>query len=251
MIVYRDRLVTLICADYLKAEVEQADLIVTSPPYNLNKPYPQGDSLSWPEYMKWTLQWLRKAYRDLKPHGRICLNIPLDVSLNGYRPIYAHIVGLMLKVGFKYRTTIVWYESGVSKRTAWGSWLSPSAPHVIAPVEMIIVAYKQTWKRGETEKPDITRGEFIRWTHGVWKFSGEDPRRVGHPAPFPVELPRRCIKLFSYPGDLVLDPFAGSGTTLIAARMLGRRAIGVEISREYCETAKRRLLQLPLNMFNS
>jgi len=105
------------------------------------------------------------------------------------------------------------------------------------------VLYKLTWRKSKKGTSDITRDEFIEWTNGLWSFPGENPKRVGHPAPFPLELPKRCIKLFSYVGDLVLDPFLGSGTTCVAASLLKRRCIGVEINREYCETAKNRLIK--------
>src|SRR5712671_5605572 len=100
---------------------------------------------------------------------------------------------------------------------AWGTWRSASAPCVIAPVEMILVLYKRTWKKSRgLRRDDLTRDEFMAWTNGIWRFRGESKNRIGHPAPFPLELPRRCLKLFSFVGDTVLDPFMGSGTTLLA-----------------------------------
>lgn len=121
--------------------------------------------------------------------------------------------------------------------------MSATSPYVIAPVELIVVLYKYRWRKTSgSQKSDITREEFMAWTNGLWTFSGESKKRIGHPAPFPLELPTRCIKLFSFVGDTVLDPFAGSGTTLIAAAMLHRKAIGVEIDPTYGELAKRRIL---------
>jgi site-specific DNA-methyltransferase (adenine-specific) len=121
--------------------------------------------------------------------------------------------------------------------------MSASAPFVIAPVELIVVLYKKHWRKvSGSRKSDITRDEFIQWTNGLWTFKGESKKKIGHPAPFPIELPKRCIKLFSFVGDTVLDPFAGSGTTLIAATMLNRIGIGVEIDPQYCELSKRRIL---------
>ena len=140
-----------------------------------------------------------------------------------------------------YKSTIIWAEKNISKRTAWGSWMSASAPNVIAPVEVIIILYKQQWKKVKKGKSDILRDEFIKWTNGLWEFNGESKKRIGHPAPFPRELPKRCIKLFSYVGDVVFDPFAGSATTLIEAYLHDRIAIGVEISKDYCELAKKRI----------
>lgn len=119
--------------------------------------------------------------------------------------------------------------------------MSASAPFVIAPVEVIVVLYKKKWNKKHEGKSDITRDEFIEWTNGVWNFSGESRRKIGHPSPFPVELPKRCIKLFSFVGETVLDPFLGSGTTLIACLQTNRAGVGVEINRNYCELAVKRL----------
>ena len=121
--------------------------------------------------------------------------------------------------------------------------MSATAPHVIAPVELIVVLYKGEWKKKSGSlKSTITAQEFKEWTNGIWTFNGESKRKIGHPAPFPVELPYRCIKLFSYEDDIVLDPFAGSGTTLIAAMRTNRKSIGVDIEEQYCELAKNRVL---------
>jgi len=104
--------------------------------------------------------------------------------------------------------------------------------------------YKNSWKKtGGSKKNDITKEEFMQWTNGLWTFNGESKKRVGHPAPFPIELPRRCIKLFSFVGDIVLDPFLGSGTTLIASYLNNRKGIGVDIDKKYCDLAIRRLQQ--------
>lgn len=122
--------------------------------------------------------------------------------------------------------------------------MSARAPYVIAPVEMIVVLYKNKWrKKSGSGISDITKEEFIEWTNGVWSFSGESKKRVGHPAPFPIELPKRCIKLFSFVDDVILDPFLGSGTTLIACTLLNRKGIGIEIDEKYCEIAKKRLIE--------
>jgi site-specific DNA-methyltransferase (adenine-specific) len=109
------------------------------------------------------------------------------------------------------------------------------------PVEAILIMYKNRWEKTRKGKSDITRDEFIQWTNGVWNFSGESKRKIGHPAPFPVELPKRCIKLFTFQGDVVLDPFLGSGTTVIACQETDRIGIGVEINRDYCRLAAKRL----------
>ena len=221
---------------------ESVDLIVTSPPYNVSIPYATvRDDISYAEYLDFTRRWLGKALTLMKPDGRMCLNIPLDKNLGGQQSVYADILGLAKQAGWRYHATIIWNEQNISRRTAWGSWLSARAPYVIAPVETIAVLYRGSWKKGEAGRSDITRDEFIGWTNGVWTFSGEKRGRAQHPAPFPVELPTRCIKLFTYVGDTVLDPFMGSGTTLLACLSLRRRGIGVEIDAAYCEVAKKRL----------
>ncbi|MEM4540320.1 MAG: site-specific DNA-methyltransferase, partial [Archaeoglobaceae archaeon] len=200
------------------------DLIVTSPPYNVDIHYGSfRDNIPYENYLEFTEKWLRKALDLIKPDGRMCLNIPLDKSKGreeeGFQSVYADIVEIAKKVGWKYFSTIIWNESNISRRTAWGSWLSASAPYVIAPVEVIVLLYKEKWKKAKQGKSDVSREEFIEWTNGLWSFPGENRKRIGHPAPFPLELPMRCIKLFSFVGDVVLDPFLGSGTTLIACAL--------------------------------
>jgi site-specific DNA-methyltransferase (adenine-specific) len=227
--------------------IEEAsiDLIVTSPPYNVNIRYNSyDDRIPYSVYLEFTHKWIEKAYKLMKDDGRFCLNIPLDKNKGGQQSVYADIVKIAKDIGWKYHSTIVWNEQNISRRTAWGSWLSATAPYVIAPVEMIVVLYKKRWKKlSGSRKSDITRKEFMEWTNGVWNFMGESKKRVGHPAPFPVELPRRCIKLFTFVGDIVLDPFLGSGSTLIACALTNRKGIGVEIDKNYCEIAKKRLIE--------
>ena len=240
--------IIIICDDFLTTEyIEEnsIDLIVTSPPYNVDIHYGSfRDNIPYDKYLEFTREWLEKALDLVKPDGRMCLNIPLDKFKGGHQSVYADIVGIAKKVGWKYHSTIVWNEQNISRRTAWGSWLSASAPFVIAPVEMIVVMYKKRWKKASgSGVSDINRDEFIEWTNGVWNFPGENRKRIGHPAPFPVELPKRCVKLFSFVGDVILDPFLGSGTTLIACAMLKRKGIGVEIDKKYCELAKQRLIK--------
>lgn len=224
---------------------ESIDLIVTSPPYGVDVKYgTYDDSISYVAYLNFTEKWLSRCYDFAKPEGRFCLNIPLDKNKGGQQSVFADVVSIAKRVGWKYHSTIVWNEQNISRRTAWGSWMSASAPYIIAPVEMIAILYKKKWeKRNGTRKSDITREEFLEWTNGVWSFSGESKKRTGHPAPFPVELPRRCIKLFTFVDDTVLDPFMGSGSTLLACLKTDRVGIGVEISDRYCELAKTRLIK--------
>jgi site-specific DNA-methyltransferase (adenine-specific) len=204
------------------------------------------DRLPYNKYLEFTERWLAKAYELLKKDGRMCLNLPLDKSKGrdeaGFQSVYADIVNIAKNIGFKYFSTIIWNEGNISRRTAWGSWLSAKAPYVIAPVETIVIFYKTYWKKEKKGKSDLNKTEFMDWTNGLWTFSGESKKKVGHPAPFPLELPKRCIKLFSYIGDVVLDPFLGSGSTLIACKNFNRKGIGVEIDKKYCELAKQRIL---------
>lgn len=221
------------------------DLIVTSPPYNVDIAYStHNDQLEYAEYLDFTKKWIGKCYQLAKSDGRLCLNIPLDKNKGGQQSVCADITTIAKGQGWKYHSTIIWNEQNISRRTAWGSWLSASAPFVIAPVEVIVVLYKETWKKTSgSGLSDISRDEFMEWTNGVWTFGGESKKRIGHPAPYPVELPRRCIKLFSFVGDTVLDPFLGSGTTLIACSKTNRRGIGTDIAPAYCALAVQRLIK--------
>lgn len=221
------------------------DLIVTSPPYNVDIAYnSHDDKTAYGDYLEFTKKWIGKCYELTKTEGRFCLNIPLDKNKGGQQSVCADITTIAKSIGWKYHSTVIWNEQNISRRTAWGSWLSASAPFVIAPVEVIVVLYKDSWKKNSGSGiSDITRDEFMAWTNGVWTFNGESKKRIGHPAPFPVQLPRRCIKLFSFVGDTVLDPFLGSGSTLIAAFLTKRRGIGFEIDAGYCKLATERLFK--------
>lgn len=219
------------------------DLIITSPPYNIDIQYnSHNDGINYEQYLEFTKKWLEKCYHLAKEDGRLCLNIPLDKNKGGQQSVGADITNIAKKVGWKYHSTIIWNEGNISRRTAWGSYMSASAPYVIAPVELILVLYKNSWKKiSGSKKSDITKSEFIQWTNGIWNFNGESKKRIGHPTPFPLELPRRCIKLFSYVEDIIFDPFLGSGTTLIASYLNNRKGIGVEIDEDYCKLAINRL----------
>ena len=223
---------------------ESIDLIVTSPPYNLDIEYNSNDDwLAYKDYLNFTSQWLEKCFEWLKPDGRICINIPLVTNKGGPKPISSDLTQRSMDVGFQYKTTIIWNKNTVLTRTAWGSWKSASSPCIIAPVEIILILYKDQWKKISKGISTVGRDEFIEWTNGLWAFGTASKKRIGHPAPFPLELPDRCIKMFSYQDDLVLDPFAGSGTTLISAYQNGRRGIGIELDKEYYELAVNRFKQ--------
>lgn len=245
---YRDDKVTIYNADssdlsFLPAS--SVHLVVTSPPYNLDVPYNgYADDLPYEQYLLWVRTWAAQLFRVCAPGGRACINIPLDSNKGGKRPVYADYVRVFAEAGWKYQTTIIWDEQNISRRTAWGSWMSPTAPFITAPVEMVPVFYKDRWRRPrEHRTSDITRDEFLSWTLGTWSFPGENPAKVGHPAPFPPELPWRLIKLYSFVEDTVLDPFLGSGTTCYVAKLLGRRSIGIDIDPHYCQIAANRCRQ--------
>ncbi|MBA7583737.1 DNA adenine methyltransferase YhdJ [subsurface metagenome] len=224
---------------------DSIDLIITSPPYNVNIKYnSHDDEMPYSEYLQFSKEWMSKCYDLAKDDGRFCLNIPLDKNKGGQQSVCADLTTIAKQAGWKYHATIIWNEQNISRRTAWGSWLSASAPYVIAPVEVIVILYKDRWKKESGSRiSDISKAEFQKWTNGVWNFSGESKRKIGHPAPFPVELPKRCIKLFSFVGDNILDPFLGSGSTLVACAQTGRKGIGIEIDQGYCELAKQRVVK--------
>lgn len=259
VIPFHDKNITIIHDDILTTEAiesESVDLIVTSPPYNVDIQYnSHKDDVSYAEYLQFSREWLTNCFEWLRKDGRICLNVPLDKNKGGQQSVGADFTCLAKEIGYQYHSTIVWNEGNISRRTAWGSWMSASAPFVIAPVELIVVLYKHSWKKlGGSRISDVTRDEFMNWTNGLWTFNGESKKKIGHPAPFPLELPLRCIKMFSYVGDTVLDPFLGSGTSLIASALLKRNGIGIDIDKRYCELAEKRILsssellqqQLPL-----
>lgn len=231
------------CAEQLFSG-EFIDLTVTSPPYNVGIDYDSNDDqISYEDYLDFSRRWISNCYRWSKPHARLLMNIPLDKNKGGHRSVGADLTTIAQETGWKYHATIVWNEGNISRRTAWGSWMSASAPYVIAPVELIVILFKDSWKKLiGSKQSDISRDEFMAWTNGVWQFNGESKKRVGHPAPFLPELPYRCIKLFSYVGDVVFDPFLGSGTTVVEATRNGRVGVGVELDNGYCELARKRVV---------
>jgi site-specific DNA-methyltransferase (adenine-specific) len=246
---YSKENITIFRGDFLKNDFidnNSVDLTITSPPYNVDIHYnSHKDDLRYKDYLKFSREWMEKVYKLTKPTGRFCLNIPLDKNKNGQQSVYADLLKIAKSTGWKYHSTVIWNEQNISKRTAWGSWMSASAPYVIAPVEVIVILYNKDWKKNYKGKSDIQRKEFIDWTNGVWTFPGQNKKGAGgHPAAFPVELPKRCIKLFSYVGDLVLDPFLGSGSTLMACKALKRKGVGVDIDLPYCKIAKKRIISL-------
>jgi len=222
-------------------DANSIDLVVTSPPYNLGIEYDvYKDNLSWTVYYLWCERWLQEIYRTLKPDGRFCLNHYLSCGTSKERSApLMNLNCICTKIGFKHHGLAVWEDRTLSKRTAWGSWISASAPYVNSPYEGILILFKDTWKKEARGKSDILPKEFMEACSGIWKIPTE--RNGKTVSNFPTELPARCIKLLSYKGDTVLDPFMGQGTTAYAAKLLERNFIGFEISEAYCKIAESKI----------
>lgn len=215
-------------------------LMITSPPYNVSKEYDENFTLS--EYRELLRSVFRETHRVLVGGGRACINVA-NVGRKPYIPLHAYIMQDMLDLGFLMRGEIIWNKAGsAGPSTAWGSWRSASNPTLRDVHEYILVFTKESFGRpGSGKKSTIGRDEFLELTKSIWTFGAESARRVGHPAPFPLELPNRLIQLYSFHGDVVLDPFAGSGTTCIAALQAGRHFVGYEKKKGYATLATRRI----------
>lgn len=165
------------CLDKSLLDAEQVELTITSPPYNIGVEYSSNDDgRSYEEYLQFTHSWLQNVFYWTRDTGRLCLNIPLDKNKGGQKSVGADITKIAQDVGWKYQSTIIWNEGNISRRTAWGSFKSASAPYVIAPVELIVVLYKNEWKRKAQKVNDITKEEFVSWTNGIWSFNGESKK---------------------------------------------------------------------------
>ena len=244
------------------------DLIVTSPPYNCNINYDtHQDDMTMEDYWVFTEEWLTQALRVLKDDGRIAVNIPYETNTQerGGRVLFmAEFWGVMKKVGFKFFGVVDLEESSPhrSKTTAWGSWMSPSAPYIYNPKECVILAYKKNHIKkikGEPEwvgvidnveqedgtfkkkvlYPEESKREFMDLVFGQWNYFADTKQMTK--ATFSMDIPTKAIKILTYKNDVVLDPFTGSGTSLVAAETLGRRWLGIELSQNYVEVAKKRV----------
>ena len=215
-------------------------LMVTSPPYNVQKEYDQDLTLE--EYSGLLRRVFSEVYRVLVTGGRACVNIA-NLGRKPYLPLHSLIIEQMLDLGFYMRGEIIWDKAAsASPSTAWGSWMSATNPVLRDVHEYILVFSKESFRR-EREDPEntIERDEFLEWTKSIWSFPAVSARQIGHPAPFPEELPRRLIELYTFKDDIVLDPFAGSGTTCVAAKRAGRHFVGYETEGEYRDLAMQRL----------
>ena len=220
-------------------------LMVTSPPYNVGKEY--DEDLTLDQYRAFLKRVMAEVYRVLVPGGRACLNLA-NLGRRPYLPLHSYIIEDMLSLNFLMRGEIIWDKaSSASPSTAWGSWKAAANPTLRDIHEYILVFCKESFSRPKIEgrESTITSEEFLEFTKSIWRFPAEPARKVGHPAPYPVELPYRCVQLYTYAGEVVLDPFMGSGTTAVAAVKTRRDFVGYEISSEYCALAARRVETSP------
>jgi site-specific DNA-methyltransferase (adenine-specific) len=214
-------------------------LTVTSPPYNIGKD--SDEDLSDDEYWKMITKVFEEVYRVTESGGRLVVNVA-NLGRKPYIPFSKYFIEIILEIGFLMRGEIIWQKSkGANANFAWGSWLSPSNPVIRDIHEYCLVFSKDSMKNSTKGEPTIEKEEFMESTLSIWNISPARARKIGHPAPFPVELAKRFINLYSFKNDLILDPFIGSGSTAIAAKLLDRDYIGYELNPEYVEIAKNRL----------
>ncbi len=224
-------------------------LIVTSPPYNVTKEY--DENLSLQEYLKLLQKVFAETYRVLVEGGRACVNVA-NLGRKPYLPLSVFVSNIMLEIGFQMRGDIIWNKAaGAGVSMAWGSWQSASNPVLRDTHEYILIFSKGSFSRKKSEGKEntITREQFMEWTKSVWTMNPKSARKVGHPAPFPVELPFRLIQLYTFSGDIILDPFLGSGTTAIAALRAGRKYIGYENDPAYAQRAAERIAPFTIRNF--
>jgi len=226
------------CTDSSLFQEPFIDLIITSPPYNVGIEYNSNDdTLQYDEYLEFSRKWLKNCYDWSNTTGRLCLNIPFSTTLGGSKTIGPDLCYIAKEIGWKYKCDVIWDKGYFEGGTAWGSYKSASAPLIISPTELILVFYKDSWKKAIKREDDITGEEFVSWSNGLWKMKPESATHRKHPAPFPSDLPYRCIKYFSFVGDTIFDPFTGSGTTLIEAQRLNRKSVGIELDPTYYKLA--------------
>ena len=215
-------------------------LMITSPPYNVKKEY--DDDLSLDEYRNLLKNVFRETYKKLVTGGRACVNVA-NLGRKPYIPLHSYIIEDMLEIGYLMRGEIIWNKaSSASPSTGWGSWLSAANPVLRDIHEYILIFSKESFSRRKGEKKNtIKKEDFLEWTKSVWTFPAVSAKSSGHPAPFPEELPRRLIQLYSFKEDIILDPFCGSGTTCLSALKDERHYIGCDIDQEYVDLANNRV----------
>jgi site-specific DNA-methyltransferase (adenine-specific) len=214
-------------------------LMITSPPYNVGKDYDADLSLG--DYLELLKRVLAETYRVLEPGGRVAVNVA-NLGRKPYLPLNHHVASLLTDVGFLLRGEVIWQKAkAAGGSTAWGSWQSAKNPTLRDVHEYVVVACKETFRRVRRGADTIAKDDFVSSTLSVWDIRPESAKRVGHPAPFPVELPRRFIELYTFAGDLVLDPFIGAGATAIAAMETGRHFVGYDTDAGYLDLAQSRI----------
>jgi site-specific DNA-methyltransferase (adenine-specific) len=214
-------------------------LTVTSPPYNIGKD--SDEDLSDNEYWEMITKVFKEVYRVTESGGRLVVNVA-NLGRKPYIPFSKYFIEIILQIGFLMRGEIIWQKSkGANANFAWGSWLSPSNPVIRDIHEYCLVFSKDSMKNSTKGESTIEKEEFMESTLSIWNISPARAKKIGHPAPFPVELAKRFINLYSFKNDLILDPFIGSGSTAIAAKLLNRDYIGYELNPEYVKIAKNRL----------
>ncbi len=215
-------------------------LMITSPPYNVSKEY--DEDLSLREYLDLLHKVFKETFRVLVHGGRACINVA-NIGRKPYIPLSDYVSHIMIDLGFDMRGEIIWNKAaGAGVSTAWGSWQSASNPILRDTHEYILVFSKGDYKRERKEKQNtITKDQFIEWTKSIWTMNPESAKKVGHPAPFPEELPYRLIQLYSFLDDIILDPFMGSGTTAVSALKSDRKFIGYDTDKGYIKLAETRL----------
>lgn len=216
-------------------------LMVTSPPYNVGKEYDADMTLG--EFLDLLKKVWAEVHRVLVPGGRACINVA-NLGRKPYIPLHTYIIEDMNQLGFLMRGEVIWNKAAsASSSTAWGSWQSASNPTLRDVHEYILVFSKGSFgrERSETRQNTISKEEFLEFTKSVWDFPTESAKKIGHPAPFPLELPYRCIQLYTFSNETVLDPFMGSGQTALAARKAGRNYVGYELNEEYVKLARSRI----------
>jgi DNA modification methylase len=220
---------------------ESVHLAITSPPYNLGIAYRgYADRRSPDAYLAWLKDVWRALHRVLVPGGRFVLNVA-PTSIKEFRPIHHDLSHDLRDLGYIMRTEIIWYKQTMGRRTAWGSWRSPSNPHIVPSWEYVLVFAKGQWRLpGDRAEIDISPKEFETFSDGFWAIPPER-RREGHPAPFPEALIERLVKFYSYRRNVVVDMFGGTGTVAAVARRLGRHYLHIDASAEYCAIARRRV----------
>jgi site-specific DNA-methyltransferase (adenine-specific) len=216
-------------------------LMVTSPPYNVGKEY--DDDLTLHDYLDLLHRVLKETARVLEPGGRVAVNIA-NLGRKPYLPLNHHVAGMLADIGLLLRGEIIWQKAaGAGGSCAWGSWQSAKNPTLRDIHEYILVASKGTYQRNRIGEDTIAKAEFLDATTSVWHMKPASARRIGHPAPFPVELPSRLIELYTFAGDLVLDPFMGSGSTAVAAVRTGRHFVGYDTNQAYIDIAEARIAE--------